>query len=93
MSGLRVVWDMMRERPNHLVVATLPDGKTIVDTARYSVAVNDFMAAGGDGLLELTQGGSQLDTGVVIRDVIAAYVKKHPVVTGATDGRVTIRAR
>ena len=90
-SGLRVVWDTMRERPNQLVAATLTNGQAIVDTARYSVAVNDFMAAGGDGLLELTQGGSQLDTGVVIRDVIASYLKKHPRVSGATDGRVTIR--
>jgi 2',3'-cyclic-nucleotide 2'-phosphodiesterase/3'-nucleotidase len=90
-SGLRVVWDTTRERPNQLVAATLANGEAIVDTALYSVAVNDFMAAGGDGLLELTQGSSQVDTGILIRDAIASYLEKHPVVSGATDGRVTIR--
>jgi len=50
-------------------------------------------AAGGDGLMELTQGTSVQDTGILIRDVIASYIRKHPVVSAATDGRVTIRTR
>ena len=42
------------------------------------MVVNDFMAAGGDGLLELTQGTSVQDTGILIRDAIASYIKKAP---------------
>jgi 2',3'-cyclic-nucleotide 2'-phosphodiesterase (5'-nucleotidase family) len=92
-SGLRVTWDTTRDRPNQMVSVTLANGQPIVDTASYSVAVNDFMAAGGDGLVELTQGTAAADIGVLIRDSIASYVKNHPVITGATDGRVTIRTR
>ena len=91
-SGLRVAWDMTR-RPNLLVSVTLINGQPILDSAIYTVVVNDFMAAGGDGLLELTQGTSVQDTGILIRDVIASYIRKHPVVSAATDGRVTIRTR
>ena len=92
-SGIRVSWDTTRPRGSQLVSATLSSGQPIQDTARYSVAVNDFMAAGGDGLLELTQGASTQDTGILLRDAIASYLKKHPVVSPATDGRVTIRSR
>ena len=92
-SGIRVSWDTTRPRGSQLVSASLPSGQPIQDTARYSVAVNDFMAAGGDGLVELTQGAATRDTGILLRDAIAAYLKKNPVVSAATDGRVTIRNR
>jgi 2',3'-cyclic-nucleotide 2'-phosphodiesterase/3'-nucleotidase len=92
-SGLRVTWDTMRERPNLLVSATLANGSPISDTGTYTIAVNDFMAAGGDGLVELTQGTSIQDTGILVRDAIASYLKKRPVVSAATDGRVTFRSR
>jgi len=92
-SGLRVAWDLTRPRPDQLVSATLANGQPILDSAIYTVVVNDFMAAGGDGLMELTQGTSVQDTGILIRDVIASYIRKHPVVSAATDGRVTIRTR
>jgi 2',3'-cyclic-nucleotide 2'-phosphodiesterase (5'-nucleotidase family) len=87
------VWDITRPRPNQLVSATLPDGRVIQDAARYSVVVNDFMAAGGDGLAEFTRGASPEDTGIQLREAVVSYLKKRPVVTAATDGRVTILTR
>jgi 2',3'-cyclic-nucleotide 2'-phosphodiesterase (5'-nucleotidase family) len=92
-SGVRVSWDTTRPRGGQLVAATLIEGQPIQDGAQYTVAVNDFMAAGGDGLVELTQGTSTRDTGILLRDAIASYLKKHPVVSATTDGRVTIRSR
>ena len=92
-SGLRVVWDTTRERPNQLVSAELAGGGPIQNAALYSVVVNDFMAAGGDGLVELTQGSSVEDTGILLREVVSSYLQNHPVVSAATDGRVTIRNR
>jgi len=92
-SGLRVVWDTTRAWPNQLVSVTLTGGQPIQDASLYTVAVNDFMSAGGDGLLELTQGSSVEDTGILLRDAVTSYIKSHPVVSAATDGRVTIRNR
>jgi 5'-nucleotidase/UDP-sugar diphosphatase len=92
-SGVRVSWDTTRARGSQLVSATLSGGQPIQDAAQYSIVVNDFMAAGGDGLLELTQGTAPRDTGILLRDAIASYLKKHPVVSATTDGRVTIRNR
>jgi 5'-nucleotidase / UDP-sugar diphosphatase len=92
-SGLRVTWDLSRAWPNQVVSVSLANGQPLQDSARYTVAVNDYMAAGGDGLEELTQGTSIDDTGILIRDAIASYLKTRPVVSAATDGRVTIRGR
>jgi len=50
------------------------------------------MAAGGDGLAALTQGTSVKDTGTK-HDAVASCLKKHPVVSAATDRRVTNRVR
>ena len=92
-SGLKVSWDTTRPFPNQLVSATLTNGQSLQDATRYTVAANDFMTAGGDGLVELTQGTSVEDTGMLLRDAVTSYLKKHPVVSAATDGRVTIRSR
>jgi 2',3'-cyclic-nucleotide 2'-phosphodiesterase (5'-nucleotidase family) len=90
-SGMKVAWDMTRPYPNRLVSVTLTNGQPLQDTTRYTVATNDFVASGGDGLVELTQGTSVEDTGILLRDAVAAYLKKNPLVAAATDGRVTIR--
>jgi 2',3'-cyclic-nucleotide 2'-phosphodiesterase (5'-nucleotidase family) len=92
-SGIKVWWDITRPVASRLEAVTLANGQPIRDTDLYTVAVNDFMAAGGDGLAELTQGTSAENTGTLLRDAVASYLKKHPVVTAATDGRVTIRSR
>jgi 2',3'-cyclic-nucleotide 2'-phosphodiesterase (5'-nucleotidase family) len=89
-SGLRVSWDMTRT--NRLVSVTLDSRQPLEDRTRYTVAVNDFMAAGGDGLVELMRGESIEDTGILLRDALVSYLKTRPVVSGITDGRVTIRS-
>jgi 5'-nucleotidase len=92
-SGLRVVWDTTRPRPNQLVAVTLANRQPLQDAARYTVVVNDFLASGGDGMLEFTRGESVEDTGILLRDAVVSYLKKRPVVTAATDGRVSIRTQ
>lgn len=92
-SGVRVRWDLTREWPHSLVSATLPTGQNVEDSATYTVVVNDFMAAGGDGLAEFAEGAGVEDTGVLLRDAVSDYLRKHKVVSGVTDGRVTVRNR
>jgi 2',3'-cyclic-nucleotide 2'-phosphodiesterase (5'-nucleotidase family) len=91
-SGLKVAWDTSRPALKHMVSATLANGQPLQDTAHYTVAVNDFIAAGGDGLAELLEGSSIEDTGVLLRDMFTSYLKKHLKVSAVMDGRVTIRS-
>lgn len=90
-SGLRVQWDLTRATPNRLISAALEDGKAIEDDRQYRIAVNDFLWAGGDGLVELKEATGAQDTGILIRDVVASYVRKNRSITPKLDGRIVIR--
>jgi 2',3'-cyclic-nucleotide 2'-phosphodiesterase (5'-nucleotidase family) len=89
-SGVRVTFDLTRPHGDRLVSATLEDGSPIIDTAFYSVAVNDFMQAGGDGYDELAKGRNVKDTGERLRDVVTDYIRSKQVVSPVIDGRVQV---
>jgi len=75
-----------------LGAVTLPDGTPLDDAKTYTVAVNNFMASGGDQYNVLADAKST-DTGRLIRDAMEAYVRaqcaggKSLDVPG--DGRIT----
>jgi 5'-nucleotidase/UDP-sugar diphosphatase len=89
-SGLRVAWDET-SAPLKLSSVTFEDGSPIEDQRLYTVATNDFLWAGGDGLVEFTLGRSARDTGKLLRDVVADFIRHHPEVSPKLDGRVRIR--
>lgn len=89
-SGIRVEWDMKKPSPDRLVSVALQDRTPIRDGQLYSLAVNDFMWAGGDGLVELKAGRDAQDTGKLLRDVVANYIRKNPTVSPKLDGRVVV---
>ena len=81
-SGLKYVIGPAKaegSRPAHwqLVSATLADGTPIDDTKTYTVAVNNFMATGGDQYDALAQGTNRNDTGRLIRDAMEAWVRSQ----------------
>ena len=90
-SGIRAVWDSERSYPNLLIFVTLSDGTPIADELDYTVAVPDFLWAGGDGLVELTQGTDAQDTGMLVRNVLADYIRARGTIVPVLDGRVVIR--
>ncbi|NLU42282.1 MAG: bifunctional metallophosphatase/5'-nucleotidase, partial [Firmicutes bacterium] len=49
LSGIRYTWDPSLPLGNRIVSATLDDGTPIQSDAEYTVAVNSFLASGGDG--------------------------------------------
>lgn len=49
LSGIRYTWDPSLPLGNRIVSATLDDGTPIQSDAEYTVAVNGFLASGGDG--------------------------------------------
>ena len=90
-SGIRGEWDRDRSYPDRLVSVVFSDGAPVLDDVRYSVAVNDFMWAGGDDLSELTTAEDVEDTGRLLRDVLADFIRRNPIVAGQMDGRVVAR--
>jgi 2',3'-cyclic-nucleotide 2'-phosphodiesterase (5'-nucleotidase family) len=90
-SGLRYRFDPARPEGRRLLSVTLADGAALDDAKTYAVAVNNFMAGGGDNLDTLARAKEQTDTGVRVRDALerhlAARTKDGPLDV-TTDGRI-----
>jgi 5'-nucleotidase/UDP-sugar diphosphatase len=90
-SGLRYVLDL-----------NAPEGERVeieggLDAQReYTVAVNDFLAEGGDGLTLLKEQGGYRNTGRLLRDVLADAIRAETAAGRAVkaehDGRIRVVA-
>jgi 2',3'-cyclic-nucleotide 2'-phosphodiesterase (5'-nucleotidase family) len=56
---------------------TLASGAPVLDTATYTLAVPDFMAAGGSGYAML-RGAPSENTGIVDLDAFTDYLRRLP---------------
>ncbi|TAF85508.1 MAG: bifunctional UDP-sugar hydrolase/5'-nucleotidase, partial [Curvibacter sp.] len=70
-AGIRLVVDA-----NVVVQATVA-GKAIDPNGKYRVALNNFVAAGGDGYPKVVNHPSYVDTGFVDADVLRGFIAVH----------------
>ena len=69
---------------------TFEVGGAPLDPAKtYRVAVNSFLAQGGDGYGQFGSKRGAKDTGVLVRDAIRAWMKAHDPVTPDATARVS----
>jgi 2',3'-cyclic-nucleotide 2'-phosphodiesterase (5'-nucleotidase family) len=76
-SGVRVTVVRAAPEGQRVAAITLADGRTVQDDGRYTLAVPDFMAAGGSGYAMLRPLPST-NTGVVDLDALVAYLRQLP---------------
>jgi len=92
LAGLRLTYDPDRPRGERVAEALMPNGKRIDMAARYKVAMNDFMAQGGDGFTTFAQGPDLTNRGVLVRDAMQRWVEKltalGKALEPATPGRI-----
>ncbi|MFH0728647.1 MAG: 5'-nucleotidase C-terminal domain-containing protein [Pseudomonadota bacterium] len=74
---------------NHRVEAVQvgENGGGLDPEKRYSVAITDFMAAGGDGYTSF-KGKPVVDTGLPLRELLIDTVRRKKVISAAVEGRV-----
>jgi len=89
-SGVRVEFDRSKPAGQRLVSAILLDGTPVEDSKLYSLTINDFVLAGGDGFTEFAKGTDIVDTGIFLRDVLVDYVKRNRVLSAKLDGRLVV---
>jgi 5'-nucleotidase len=77
-SGLTVTYDSARAGAARLVAVTMPDGTPLADDRLYSVALNDFLVTGGDGLQLAERAASVRPTNLVDLDVFVGYLGQLP---------------
>ncbi len=91
-SGIRYVYDSSRPALDQVTTITDERGVPLDPAKTYRVAMNDFMATGGDSYDALAGGKNRVNTQRLIRDALEVYIKQQ-CATGpldyAADGRVT----
>lgn len=86
-SGMTVRFDS--EKPaGSRVVDVLVAGKPITADELYTVATNDFMAAGGDGYVWFTQSTPVFKAGDMFNEVVIDYIRTLGAVEAPTEMRV-----
>jgi len=77
-SGFTYQWDSKRPLGQRVVPGSIKlDGKPLDDKADYRVAVNNFLAEGGDRVPMFKEGRDRVDTGIKDRDVMIEYLIRH----------------
>jgi len=87
-SGLRVEYDRHAPAGRRVVAATLADGSPLEHERVYSVAVSDFLVAGGDEYDMIKAAERHTDTFRQLRDVLAEAVRKAGVIRFRSDDRL-----
>ena len=88
LSGMKVRFDMARPKGARVAEAFI-GGKPLDGAATYRVAVQDFLAGGGDRFRSFRNGRNVVH-GELVRDAVVSYVKKHSPLDARLDGRVGI---
>jgi 2',3'-cyclic-nucleotide 2'-phosphodiesterase/3'-nucleotidase len=75
-SGIHYTFDLDAPEMHRVMSITLAGGKPFDDAHLYTVAVNDFMATGGDDYAVLSGGQKRTQTDLRVRDVLEQMVTK-----------------
>jgi 2',3'-cyclic-nucleotide 2'-phosphodiesterase (5'-nucleotidase family) len=91
-SGVKVEVDP-KLPPGARVVSIEVDGKPFDPTARYKVASNNFLLAGGDNYTALGRGRVLIGPtdGKLLANEVMAYIRKLGTVAAKPEGRIVIR--
>ncbi len=76
-SGLTYTWDGTKPVGERIVTIQKADGTPVEPNAVYTVAVNAFLADGGDNFTVLTEGTNRV-VGPVDLDALVDYIKQLP---------------
>jgi 2',3'-cyclic-nucleotide 2'-phosphodiesterase (5'-nucleotidase family) len=87
-SGIRIAYDLRNEPGGRLAGVQL-NGAPLDPERMYRVAVNDFLAAGGDGFAGFRE-GKNIAYGDDLREAVAKYLRDNSPVNPRVEGRITI---
>jgi len=86
-SGFRFTFDSSQPPGSRVVSVTMNDGTPILpDGTIYTLALNDFLNAGGDGYTMFVDG--QGVTREVLADIVGAYIEGLGTITPVIEGRI-----
>jgi|WetSurMetagenome_2_1015567.scaffolds.fasta_scaffold01986_6 5'-nucleotidase / UDP-sugar diphosphatase len=90
-SGLSVHYDLTKP-PGSRAVSIQVGGNPLALSKSYRIAVNDFLAAGGDRF-PVFRGGKNITYGNSLRDIFTTYVEKNSPLHPERRGRIVFISR
>ncbi len=94
-EGGQGIGGMKMEIVDGKAVNCLIQGKPIEEESLYSIATNDFLAAGNDRMIPLATPEKRVDTGLKIRNILMEYViretREGRKIGSKLDGRIVVR--
>ncbi|MCX8014759.1 MAG: 5'-nucleotidase C-terminal domain-containing protein, partial [candidate division WOR-3 bacterium] len=86
-SGVKMVYNR-KAPPNKKLISVEINGQPIDFKREYKVVTNNFLAAGGGSYGIFKQAKDVEDTYVLIRDIVAQYIKRHSPIDYKVEGRI-----
>ncbi len=90
-SGITISHDLSKPE-GHRVGQVIVGGKPLVPDKTYRIVTNDFLAAGGDRFATFRE-GQNIQSGMELRDIFLAWLKKHSPVHPVIEERIIINKR
>lgn len=87
-AGLRVTYDASQPEGRRVADVWLADGSGLDPEAIYQVAVNDFLAAGGDDYTMIKAAKAVVDIHLPLREVLAEAIRKAGIIRFGGDDRL-----
>ncbi|GAB4276462.1 MAG: bifunctional UDP-sugar hydrolase/5'-nucleotidase [Candidatus Rifleibacteriota bacterium] len=87
-SNLKITFDPARPAMQRLISVERIDGKQLVDNETYKVALNDFLASGGDGFLFLKDIKNRYKSSILVRDALIKYIEENKVIESKPEKRM-----
>jgi len=88
-AGMRVVFDESKPAGSRVVEVTMPSGEQIDPAKEYTLATNDFMAAGGDDY-SMFKERPQVGNFEGLDEILKDYIQSEGVTQEAIDGRMKV---
>jgi 5'-nucleotidase len=90
-NGFQYSFSLTPKNGKYVDAASIMIGGAVLDpTATYRVAVNDFLAGGGDDFTVLTRGKNLVRIGIDL-DALVTYAGAHDPVPVPAGGRITVK--
>jgi 5'-nucleotidase len=88
-SGITIGYNPELPRGERIVSLRLPAGRTLADGATYTVVMNEFMAAGGEGM-NLPEGARSTALDISDLDALIAHLRRMRPVAAPRETRIFI---
>jgi 2',3'-cyclic-nucleotide 2'-phosphodiesterase/3'-nucleotidase/5'-nucleotidase len=78
LSGASIRYDPARPAGSRVLAIALDSGAELRDDEVYTITVNDFLAAGGDGFAMLLEAAERVEVGTTDLDALIGYLRGLP---------------